>query len=311
MSAPRVFVSYSHDSQQHRDWVNGLATRLVKNGVDIVLDQWDLTLGGDLPHFMESGLVAADRVLAICTPTYVAKANAGKSGVGYEKMILTAQLMRDISDNRIVPVIRVGAGALVPTFLSSKIYVDFRDDATFEACYAELLRNIHGEQVSPRPALGPNPFKSPAPLDIDLRLSFAPERYVSPALKGTVAFDYSNNDGRYVVGAGDMAFETRWTSASSSSIHVYKDPASIRTVALASGLSRIEDVLNAASFDSSSRVRTPKLGEIVVWQNSSGYYLATKVERLTARSHGSKRDEIVFTYEIAPNKSASFAKGTS
>jgi len=77
MTAPKVFVSYSHDSQEHKDWVLGLSTRLVRNGVDVILDQWDVTLGGDLPHFMETGLTAADRVLATCTPAYVLKANAG------------------------------------------------------------------------------------------------------------------------------------------------------------------------------------------------------------------------------------------
>ena len=45
---------------------------------------------------MVSGLSDADRVLAICTNLYVEKANNGVGGVGYEKMILTAQVMRDI-----------------------------------------------------------------------------------------------------------------------------------------------------------------------------------------------------------------------
>ena len=60
MPPPKVFISYSHDSQLHKDWILGLATRLVKNGVEVILDQWDIALGGDLPRFMESGLTAAD-----------------------------------------------------------------------------------------------------------------------------------------------------------------------------------------------------------------------------------------------------------
>ncbi len=107
---PKVFVSYSRDSEQHKDWVLTLATRLVSNGVNILLDQWDLTLGSDLPRFMESGLTAADRVLAICTDKYVEKANAGVGGVGYEKMILTAQLKQNVTADRIIPIIREGLG---------------------------------------------------------------------------------------------------------------------------------------------------------------------------------------------------------
>jgi len=53
--APRLFISYSHDDQAHKDWVLMLATRLVANGVDVLLDQWDMRLGSDLPRFMENG----------------------------------------------------------------------------------------------------------------------------------------------------------------------------------------------------------------------------------------------------------------
>jgi hypothetical protein len=63
----------------------------------VILDQGDLNLGGELPHFMETGLVGANRILATCTAGYVEKANAGLGGVGYEKMILTAQLMQKVA----------------------------------------------------------------------------------------------------------------------------------------------------------------------------------------------------------------------
>jgi hypothetical protein len=225
---PKVFVSYSHDTEVHKDWVLSLATRLVANGVDVILDQWDLTLGSDLPRFMETGLTTAQRVLAVCTEPYVTKANVGRGGVGYEKMILTAQLMHDISADRIIPIIRNNILVPpVPTFLSSRVYIDFRDDLAYEARYAELLRDIHGQQSKPRPPLGPNPFTS-VPAPSAPLISFGPERYVSPAMSGTVMFDYSNNNGRYVLGAGDMAFETAW-SGGGTSIHAYKDPPSIRS----------------------------------------------------------------------------------
>jgi hypothetical protein len=304
---PKVFVSYSHDSDLHKDWVLTLAMRLVANGVNVLLDQWDLTLGSDLPRFMESGLTAADRVLAICTSQYVEKANAGWGGVGYEKMILTAQLMQNITADRIIPVIRANSLVQpVPIFLLSRVYIDFRDDLAYEARYAELLRDIHGQGVNPRPPLGANPFLS-VPTPTAPLISFGPERYVSPALRGTVVFDYSNNNGRYVVGAGDMAFETAWSGGSNTSIHAYTDPPSIRSVALALGVANITDITDAAIYDTSSRVRSPQLGEIVVWQNTAGYFLATKIEKIQIRGHGCSFDEITFSYAIAPNKSASFA----
>ena len=102
MQIPKVFFSYSHDSEEHKAWVLALATRLEGNGVAVMLDQWDVRAGDDLPHFMESGLTDADRVILICTEPYVKKANKMSSGVGYEKMIITAQIMADLTSNRVV-----------------------------------------------------------------------------------------------------------------------------------------------------------------------------------------------------------------
>jgi hypothetical protein len=287
-----------------------LATRLVANGVDVVLDQWDLTLGSDLPLFMELGLKAADRVIAVCSEPYVEKANAGRGGVGYEKMILTAQLMQNLTASRVIPVIRGNTQPqIVPIFLSSKVYIDFRDDLAFEARYAELLRDIHVVQVKPRPPLGPNPFTA-LPTPTPPLVTFDPARYVSPAMSGIVTFDYSNNNGRYVIGDGDMAFETAWSDGGNTAIHAYNDPPSIRSVALALDAKGIADVTDASKYDTSSRARTPNLGEIVIWQNTAGYYLATKVEKLQSRGHGRPADEMTFSYVIAPTKSSTFATPT-
>lgn len=305
---PRLFVSYSHDSQVHKDWVLNLSHRLVGNGVDVVLDQWDMTLGGDLPRFMETGLVAADRVLAICSAKYVEKSNRGHGGTGYEKTILTGQLMKDLGSDRIIPVIRNNETEdPLPTFLISRLYADFRDDADFEAKYAELLRNIHGQSVTPRPQLGPNPFKNDVP-DIEPRTEYSATRYVSPALSGEITFDYSNNNGRYVLGSGDMLFETEWSSGGSTSIHAYSDPSSIRNIALAAGVSDISSISDARFFDTSSRVRSPQLNEIVIWRNTAGYFLATKILALKSRSHGAAADEVTFRYVIEPNKGFDFSR---
>jgi len=309
--APRLFISYSHDDEAHKAWVLKLATRLVNNGVDVVLDQWDMRLGGNLPTFMEKGLTSAVRVLAICSAPFVKKANEGQGGVGYEKTILTGQLMHDVNTDRIIPVVRNNPDKVkVPTFLIGRLYIDMTDEDKFEASYTELLRDIHDEPVAPRPPLGTNPFSRVA-VPLEPRVSFTAERYISPANSGIVTFDYSNNNGKYIVGAGDMAFETAWSGGSNMAIHAYNDPASIRTIALVSNVTSIAEVVDASLFDTSSRVRTPHLGEIVVWQNTAGYYLATKVLSLKARGHGHASDEIVFEYVIATDKGTDFRAATA
>jgi TIR domain len=304
---PKVFVSYSHDSIDHKDWVLKLATRLRANGIDVTLDQWDVPLGGDLPKFMEDGLIDAKKVLAVCSETYVNKANAGKSGVGYEKMILSAVLMRDISDTKIIAVIRNNAATSLPTFLGTKRFVDFREDLTFEERYQDLERELHGVGIIAKPPIGPSPF-AVVPAAAMYKPTSSPSRYVSPSWRGVVTFDHSNNNGLYIVGAGDYAFDTKWSSASDTSIHIYDYAPRTHSVCIADGAKEIAEINDASIFDTSSHSRNVEMGEIALWQNTYGYYLATKVTGIKYKGRGgSPNHEVSFSYVIAPNKSASFS----
>ena len=113
---PRVFLSYSHDSEAHRAWVRRLAERLLEGGVEVTLDQWDLPFGADLVRFMELGIRDADRVLMVCTANYVAKAEERKGGAGYEGMIITGHVARATDTIKFAPIVRdhsgVGFGAV-------------------------------------------------------------------------------------------------------------------------------------------------------------------------------------------------------
>lgn len=160
MIPPRVFISYSHDSPEHKKWVLDFATTLRNRGIDAVIDQWELKPGDDLPHFMETELTAAKHVLMICSNKYVEKANAGEGGVGYEKMILTSSYLSRIDGSKIIPIIRQPAGTyLVPTFLSSKLFVNFSSDSEVEFRFDELLRHLLDAPLFEKPVIGSNPFK--------------------------------------------------------------------------------------------------------------------------------------------------------
>ena len=159
MNPPRVFVSYSHDSAQHKSWVLDFATTLRNRGVDAVLDQWDLRPGDDLPHFMETELAKCDYVIMICTETYVEKANAGEGGVGYEKMIITSSLLKNIDDNKIIPIVRQAVSIALPTFLHTKLYINFSNDDDIEYSLDELLRTLLDAPLFEKPEIGGNPFQ--------------------------------------------------------------------------------------------------------------------------------------------------------
>ena len=158
MTPPRVFISYSHDSAAHKGWVLEFATTLRNRGVDAVLDQWDLKPGDDLPHFMETELAHCDCVIIVCSETYVAKANAGEGGVGYEKMIVTSSLLSKIDNKKIIPIVRQSSSPILPTFLKSKVYINFSNDSEVEYSLDELLRAILNAPLFEKPEIGANLF---------------------------------------------------------------------------------------------------------------------------------------------------------
>src|SRR5271166_5797451 len=60
-SAPRVFISYSHDSLEHARRVMGLAERLRKDGIDAQLDQYVAgTPARGWPRWMEDQLDSSE-----------------------------------------------------------------------------------------------------------------------------------------------------------------------------------------------------------------------------------------------------------
>ena len=68
---PRVFISYSHDSDAHRKRVLALSERLREDGIDADLDQYVKgTPPEKWPRWMLNRLDWADFVLLVCTPTY-------------------------------------------------------------------------------------------------------------------------------------------------------------------------------------------------------------------------------------------------
>ena len=111
---------------------------------------------------MECGLRDSDRVLVICTDTYMSKANAGEGGVGYERMIVTAHLIRNLGTNKFIPVIRQASGEeKTPTFLATRMYIDLRDESQFETEFEKLLHELHQVPIIQKPPLGKNPFATP------------------------------------------------------------------------------------------------------------------------------------------------------
>ena len=147
--------------------------------------------------------------------------------------------------------------------------------------------------------LGIKPFQGKAS-------DVAPPRMTS--LSGEAVFNYASYNGRYIIGHGELEFETKWSKASNTSIHVVNDPSSINGVALGRrDWSDIDQVVDAASLDYTSRVRTPQVGRVVVFRNVAGFYAAVQILEIKDDTRGDDSDELRIRYAIQPDGSDNFA----
>jgi hypothetical protein len=122
--------------------------------------------------------------------------------------------------------------------------------------------------------------------------------YLSQSLSGAVTFDYSNNDGGIAIGDGLWLFNTKWSKASDTSIHAYRNGQGIEAIALAKDIADINLQPNFDVYDFSSRVRSPCVGQTVVWRNVNGRYAITRVLVIKDDKRGAPADELTFAYQI-------------
>ena len=145
MDTPRVFISYSHDSPEHSEWVRGLATELRKSGVDAFLDVWDIRPGDNFVQKIKSAIATADHCIVVCTPRYRQVAEQRRSGgVGYEGELIHDAL-RDSSERHpwVLPIVRAGKGKdALPDWLIDRVYIDWRDDKQYREHFDQLLQAI-------------------------------------------------------------------------------------------------------------------------------------------------------------------------
>ncbi len=140
---PKAFLSYSHDSPAHRAWVLNLASRLRGDGVETILDQWELKLGDQIPAFMEKAVRDSDSVLIVCTPRYKERSDGRVGGVGYEGDIMTAQVFNERNSRKFKPILRFGEWSTAsPSWLAGALHVDLRGDPYPDRQYQYLLDTL-------------------------------------------------------------------------------------------------------------------------------------------------------------------------
>jgi hypothetical protein len=167
---PRVFVSYAHDSVQHKELVRQFATFLrTRVGLDVHLDRWYDDGRRDWSVWAIEQLREADFILVIASPAYRRRADGEAPpdegrGAQFEAAIIRDNITRNLpsATRRVLPVVLPGRSVNeIPTFLcahSTTHYVvkDFTLDAI-----GELLVAFTGVPRFQLPARGTFAVSSP------------------------------------------------------------------------------------------------------------------------------------------------------
>lgn len=159
---PKIFISYSWSSKDHVEWVINLAKKLRADGIDVIIDRWDLKPGQDKYHFMEQMVKDKEvkKVLMICDKLYAEKANERKAGVGTETQIISKEVYSEVSQEKFIPVVTEKDNnhqPYLPIFLISRIYIDLSNPESYYENYEELLRNVYEKPLYVKPKLGEAP----------------------------------------------------------------------------------------------------------------------------------------------------------
>ncbi|WP_286696011.1 TIR domain-containing protein [Spongiibacter sp. UBA1325] len=153
MEIKKIFISYSWDSESHKEWVLKLANELEEYfELHITLDQYDLDSFEDKNHFMEKGVFDNDIIIMLVTPQYVKKANERLGGVGIETKMSSARHWEESlsqGKSNIIPVLRKGSE--LPNYLKEKFHIDFRNESNYEASFMDLINHISGNSKAARP----------------------------------------------------------------------------------------------------------------------------------------------------------------
>lgn len=92
MDNKKIFISYSWDSDNHKEWALKLSNQLEEYfELHITFDQYDLDSFEDKNHFMEKGVFENDIIIMLVTSQYVKKANERIGGVGIETKMSSAR----------------------------------------------------------------------------------------------------------------------------------------------------------------------------------------------------------------------------
>src|SRR5437667_2248454 len=143
--AGEVFISYSWDSEAHLRGVLELSNRLRSEGIDCVIDQYEVSPPDGWPRWMDKKIRDSRLILMICTETYCKRVMGEESpdkgmGVRWEGGLIYQHLYNAGANQKFIPVLfRAADKKFIPTPLQSAMHYELDSEAGYDRLYARLL----------------------------------------------------------------------------------------------------------------------------------------------------------------------------
>jgi hypothetical protein len=161
----RVFVTYTHDSDEHKDQVLALAAFLRKHGLDVQLDAWDSYERRDWYEWGQRQVMLADFILVVASKQYKRVGDGEVAPEENRGAQAEVAALREMMQNnrpqwiqRILPVLLPGHSPdEIPLFLQPLTADHFRvDDLTLSGADS-LIRVLTAQPANVMPDIGTVP----------------------------------------------------------------------------------------------------------------------------------------------------------
>jgi hypothetical protein len=152
----RVFISYSHDSNKHEEYVLQLSNLLLDEGVDCNIDQYEDSPPEGWFLWMINQIEEADFVITVCTEKYkrrvMGKVETGKGlGAKWEGAIITQEIYYSEAKNKFIPIVfSLEDSKYIPSFLKDVTYYNLGTEEDYIKLYARLT----SQEITKKPAIG-------------------------------------------------------------------------------------------------------------------------------------------------------------
>ncbi|MGC4037615.1 MAG: toll/interleukin-1 receptor domain-containing protein [Chitinophagaceae bacterium] len=126
-----VFISHS---AKDKNFVLKLAKDLMANGVNVWLDEWNLSVGDTFANTINQAVINARFVLIIMSPDYFTS--------NWTHQELNLAMDKEINERVIKTIPILYRDCSIPNILRTKLYADFRNQEEYQVQLSKLVRDL-------------------------------------------------------------------------------------------------------------------------------------------------------------------------